>query len=104
MKPSGAFGAAIQTATILAEQAAVAITHVDTGSLRASHRGKVNGLRGVINIDPGSVNPRSKQKPAEYGYYEHMRGGEHAFYQRVEREDGMRIARAAGQEFLRGMP
>jgi hypothetical protein len=47
---------------------------------------ELKGLRGRIYIDPASVNPRSKQKPSIYGYYENKRGGEHAFYDRTVEE------------------
>ncbi len=103
LRPTSNFGRAIQVATVLAEQSAVVKTHVLTGTLRASHRMKINGLRGVIYIDPQAANPRTKQKPSVYGVYEHNRGGSHAFYERVEREDGTRIAENAANELRRGL-
>lgn len=75
---------------------AVAITHVDTGALRASHRMEVRDQEGRIYIDPNSVNPRSKRRPAEYGVYEHHRGGSHAFYQRTLKERGSHVAKRFG--------
>lgn len=75
---------------------AVRITHRDTTALALSHRMKVKGGRGEIYIDPASVNPRPRgprqtkphAKPAEYGIYEHNRGGDHAFYDRTLSEQG----------------
>jgi len=85
LEPAGAAGAAVQVALIKLHRYAVSVTHVDTGSLRASHRMEVapSGLRGAVFIDPSAVNPRSKVPPAEYGVYEHARGGAHAFYDRA---------------------
>jgi hypothetical protein len=83
LKPQGELGQQIKDLTTSAHRYAISITHVLTGSLRASHRMEVKGLRGRIYLDPGAVNPRSKQKPSIYGYYENRRGGEHAFYDRT---------------------
>ncbi len=96
LTPAGALGRAIKYGTTEAHRYAVAVTHVDTGALRASHRMEVSGLRGRIFIDPWSTNPRSGTPPAEYGLYEHRRGGSHAFYQRVVDERGDEISQAMG--------
>lgn len=101
LKPRGAFGRMVIYVTREAQRDAVAITHVDTGALRASHRVKVQGLRGWVYIDPSSVNPRSGERPAVYGVYEHERGGSHAFYQRVVDERGQEIAERALRELMR---
>jgi len=86
VKPSGNLERAIKAMTIEAERRAVIYTHVDTGSLRASHRMELIGPRGRVYIDPSSVNPRTKRKPSVYGVYERDRGGEHDFYGRVVNE------------------
>lgn len=104
MKPSGALGRMVQYATVLAHRYTVAITHVDTGALRASHRMNVLGGRGEIYLDPTATNPRTGTPTAEYGPTEHARGGDHAFYERTEREAGLSIATEAGQVFVRGLP
>lgn len=85
LEPGGAVEAAVQVGLIKVHRYAVSVTHVDSGSLRAAHRMEMEsgGLRGTVFIDPGVVNPRSKQLPAEYGVYEHARGGTHAFYDRA---------------------
>lgn len=95
LRPTGAFGAAIRDATAEAHRYAVALTHVDTGALRASHRVQVTGVRGRVFVDPGALNPRSGRRTAEYGVYEHRRGGGHAFYERVVSEHGAEILRRA---------
>ena len=63
------------------------MTHIDTGALRASHRmefsSKGKTARALIFIDPTAVNPRTGRRVAEYGFYEHARGGSHAFYGRT---------------------
>jgi hypothetical protein len=62
----------------------------------------VTGMRGIVYIDPNATNPRSKEHTADYGLIEHARGGTHAFYARVEQEDGRRISKAVATEFMRG--
>ncbi len=94
LQPSGALGRAVQYGTAAAHRYAVGVTHVDTGALRASHRMEVTGLRGRVYIDPSARNPRSRQRTATYGPYEHDRGGEHAFYQRTIDEQGQSIEQA----------
>ena len=97
LKPKGALGRMVQEITVGAHRYAVIITHVDTGSLRASHRMKVSALQGQVFIDRNAVNPRSRVKPAEYGVYEHERGGGHAFYERTAKEAGPRLLRQSVQ-------
>ncbi len=104
LKPQGALGRAIQSALIAAHRYAATITHVDTGSLRASHRMTMNGTRGLIFIDSSFVNPRSRSRPVEYGFIEHRRGFPHNFYERTVNERGDAIAQAAMDEVLRGLP
>lgn len=98
LKPSGALGRAVQYATATLQRHAIGVTHVDTGSLRASHRMRLEagGLRGVIYIDPSAVNPRSGQKTSVYGPAEHARGGSHAFYARTVAEAGPQVEKQAG--------
>lgn len=103
LKPGGALGRAIQYGTIEIHRYAVAITHVKTGALRASHRIELSGLRGRVYIDPATVNPRTGQKPSLYGVTEHRRGGSHAFYERTYHEAGRRIAEAVAQGYIRGI-
>jgi len=103
LRPEGAFGRAVVYAGTAAHRYAVAITHVDTGSLRASHRIAVEGLRARIFIDPASTNPRTGERPAVYGVEEHARGGSHAFYERVVEERGREIAEGAMRELVRGL-
>lgn len=85
MEPNGEAGAAVQVGLVKVLRYAVQITHVDVGALRSSHRMEMesSGLRGAVYIDPATVNPRSGQKPSEYGEIEHARGGAHAFYDRT---------------------
>ena len=92
LKPSGVRGKALQYGLTALHRYAISITHVwryKGGGLRASHRMEVTdqGEHGRIYIDPGAINPRG-QKPAEYGIYEHARGGDHAFYDGTLSEAG----------------
>lgn len=90
LEPGGASGEIVRFVTLGLQRYAVAYTHVDTGSLRASHRVDVQELNGLVYVDPISRNPKSKTPVAEYAVYEHERGGEHAFYDRaVEHADAL---------------
>lgn len=107
LRPNSALGNAVKYAATAAQRYAVSITHVWKylgGGLRASHRIRMeSGTRGRVYIDPTSVNPRG-QRPAEYGIYEHARGGSHAFYERTVDEQGPTIAREAAYGFIRRLP
>lgn len=106
LKPRGEFGRAIQYMTAALHSYAIRITHVDTGSLKGSHRMKMKlkqPIRGIIYIDPASVNPRSKQRPARYGVYEEARGGSHAFYTRTEKEAGPKVLTQAEKRIIKGI-
>ncbi len=102
-KPDGALGAAVKEASIAAHRYAVAKTHVDTGALRASQSIRVAKGRGEIYLNPSARRSDGK-RPAEYGVYEHRRGGTHAFYERVMREDGRALVSAADRAFRRYLP
>lgn len=104
MKPSSSFGNAIRIGTISAHRYSVAETHVDTGALKASHRMTIAGLEGTVFIDQGARNPRSRALTSQYGPVEHARGGEHAFYEIVEKRYGTRIATQAATVLIAGMP
>lgn len=118
-RPSGAMGRAVQGATIEAQRYAISITHIGRyrrggryvggGALRSSHRVGFDpsfggSARGTIFIDPSSVNPVTRQRPAVYGKFEHRRGFPHNFYERTVNERGARIAQEALQEIQRALP
>ena len=94
LKPEGARGRAVKYGLVEGHRYAVAITHVDTGALRASHRMKYNAAAatGTIYIDPSTRNPVTNALPAVYGMYEHGHGGDHQFYARVPAERGKVIS------------
>jgi len=109
LQPEGAQGVMVRDVTAELHRYAVAITHVwwyRGGGLRASHRMSVqelkSGPRGRIYISPTAVNPRG-QKPAEYGPYEHARGGSHAFYDRTISEHGPKVSSQAVQFMKRSI-
>lgn len=101
MQPTGVFGLAIKNATIQAHAYEAFIIHVDTGALKSSRHITINGLEGKVFTDPGAVGP--KGIPAIYGYYEHNRGGDHAFAERTVREAGPMIAGRAEETLIRGL-
>jgi hypothetical protein len=93
LKPSNALGRAIRFATAEAHRYLVTIIHRDTGAYAAAQRMGIEagGARGVVYTDPGATNPRSGQKPVDYGPHEEARGGSHAAYQRTVSERGKQI-------------
>lgn len=107
LKPNGSLARAIKYGTIQAERYAVSITHVDTGGLRASHRIKFRSYpaEGTIYLDPAARNPRRRNaKPSTYGFYEHNRGGSHAFYERTADEAGPSIIDTMISIYRQGLP
>ena len=104
VKPSGALGRAIQYGTTRVHRYAVGVSHVDTGAMRASHRMQLSTMEGRVYLDRSSRNPRSRQMVYVYGFWEHMRGGGHAFYERTVREAGPQILRDMAGMVQRGLP
>ena len=96
LKPEGARGRAVKYGLTEGQRYAQAITHVDTGALKASHRMKYEAgggrAEGTIYIDPTTRNPVTNAYPSIYGVYEHGRFGTHAFYSRVIDERGKVIS------------
>lgn len=95
MKTSGAAGKAVKVGTSLTHRYAVAITHVVTRALAASHGMKLTELQGEVSIRGAQRNPRSGALTSEYGPEEHARGGTHAFYRRTVDEHGDQIVKQA---------
>ena len=80
IKPNNGFGRAVIYLATAVHRDMVAITHVQTGTLRASERMESqSALRCRIFIDPVAQNPVSGAYPALYGVIENGRGGSHAF-------------------------
>lgn len=82
-RPGGEMDKAVTFATQRAHYYMRGIVHVDTGALKASLVVRQGQHAAYLYSDPTVVNPRSKQRPAVYGYYEDRRGGDHAFYDRT---------------------
>jgi hypothetical protein len=105
LQPDGELGEMVRDVTVDLQRYQIAITHIGRyrqaksgryyysrdggiggGALRASSRVDVRGAVGRIYIDPDAVNPLTGRKPGEYGNYEAMRGGSHAFFARTVAE------------------
>jgi hypothetical protein len=105
VKPTGALGRAVLYLAIDAYRTAVALTHVDTGALRASHNLITEGdARYRIAIRSGAYNPRTRALTSKYGPAEHGRGGSHAFYQRTYDRGGEMAANAISRYLVRELP
>ena len=101
LRPQHALGKAWLWGTGKLHGYAVMHTPHDTGSLRASHRIKVDRmqLKGEVFIDPRAENPKSPTRPAEYGVYLHrqgmipgLRSGIRAFYEYTVKMHGRQVA------------
>ncbi len=105
LQPDGALGEAVRYATTAVHRYVTANTVVDTGSWRASHRPEVRGLRGRVFIDPNAVNPRSSERPIDYGTrLELERGGRYAPYRTVYEQAGPDIVQQAGEIVRQRLP
>ena len=102
MRPTGLFGLAIKNATIQAQTYEASLIHVDTGALKSSRLMRIRGLEGQIYSDPSAVSPKGS-RPAVYGYFEHQRGGSHAFSKRTVDEAGPIIGQRAEETLIRGI-
>lgn len=108
LRPSTGLGQAVRGAISDLHRYAVMITHVDTGTLRASHRiafgESYGGAEASISIDENAVNPRTGQHAVEYGPVEHARwGGGHAFYGRTYEERGDRAVDVGMSALIRSL-
>jgi hypothetical protein len=111
MRPSGALGRGIVYATTQMHRSSVYNTPWDTGGLRAAHRMKVDGLRGMVFIGSGANPAQGGAAPSEYGPILHaqgmrpgLRGGIRAFYAYTVETDGPKVARDALGIIKGGLP
>lgn len=119
INPRGGLGKGVKVATLYLHKYAVAITHVQTGTLKRSHvmdfaSGGVQTYRygipivgkavGRIYINPSARNPVTGQMPYKYGTVEHAKRGSHAFYKRTVDERGKAAAALAMAEIFHQMP
>lgn len=104
VRPRGGLGRAVQYVLIAAHRYETAITHVDTGALRAAHSINYSGgARGTIETDLNAVNPRSGRRVIEYAGAEHRRGYPHSYAERTVEERGEQLAREAAQGIIDSM-
>lgn len=85
LKPNTGMGRAVRAIGLAAHRGAVNATHVDTGTLRASHiftmQESGDTARGLVRMSEAAINWRTGQRAHLYGGIEHARGGSHAFYE-----------------------
>lgn len=79
MRPSGGLGKAVLYGTVQMQRGVISRTHVDTGTLKASQMGDVQGLSGRV-YTASNRNPKSGASASTYGPFEERRGGSHAAY------------------------
>jgi nucleoid DNA-binding protein len=98
----------LKAAAFDAQRYLMSITHVITGSLRASSRIQIQGFgRSAVArlyVDPAAVNPRTGAHPADYVRAEEARGGSHAAWSRTVTEHHSSIATTYWTTFRRGLP
>lgn len=106
LEPRGSIGQALKEAAVFAHRYLVQVTHVDTGAYQAAHRIELDlrALQAVISPDPSATNPRSGLLVVEYYGYEEARGGDHAAYERTEKEAGDRTAGIMVERVVRDLP
>jgi len=106
LQPGGAAGRMVKDVAIDLHRYKVGIQHVDTGALRAAQQIRMErgGLRAILFTSESAINPRSRQRPAVYGYYEEMRGGAHASANRTINERAETAVSAAVSRFVGGLP
>lgn len=106
LSPDGGVSRVLQKMTAEVHSAAVKVTHVDTGALRASHRIdlKRKATSGRIHISPTAKNRRTGELVSRYAKAEHDRGGDHAFYDIVESRYAPAIIRAGMRLLQRELP
>ncbi len=84
------------------------VTHKITGSLARSQRMDfvtgMNEIVGTISLDPHVINPVEDSRPAQYGIYEHARGGGHAFFERTYEDFKTKIRSRYFRDFVRNLP
>ena len=107
LKMNGALGEAVRRMETEAIFASRDLTHVWTGTLRASHIGdrpyqESDFVRGVVHIAPNQ-NPIHGIPANIYGVTEHTRGFTHAFYERVANERGQAILKIGADAYQRGL-
>ena len=104
VKPENGLGRWANYVTVSIHRYVVGITHVITGSLKASQRMVHEGpARYRIYIDPSSKNPKTGQYPSLYGVIEHNRGGRHSFYERAVSAAPSTLS-AGANLFMRELP
>jgi len=110
INPRGGLGKGVKVATLYLHKYAVAITHVQTGTLKRAHvvdfASGVGKAVGRVYINPSARNPVTGQMPYKYGTVEHAKRGSHAFYKRTVDERGKAAAALAlaqiGHELPKG--
>lgn len=84
VKPEGALGRAVKFLATGAHMRLVTLTHVDTGTLRASELIRMdNMLHYTVYNSLSARNPRSRAYAVSYAPIEEARGGSHAAWQQT---------------------
>ncbi len=119
VNPRGGLGRGIRDAGVFMLRYARAITHIQTGTLAASHRmdfaqGGVESFFGAVRfrtdvfariyIDSSAKNPFTGQRPYIYGSAEHAKGGSHRFYERAVDEAGDTAIAIVNNALMRALP
>lgn len=105
IRPSTGIGKGILAAIKLVHRMAVANTHVDTSALVHSHRidfsYTAREAEGTVYVSD-ITNPKHSLSTLIYGPIEDARGGDHAFYGLIYREESDRIVDEVATHMMRG--
>lgn len=104
MQPAGALGKSVQFALATAHRLATAETPVLSGAWRASHRVRLEGLRGSVELDPGARNPDNGALVRVYAKaLAEKKGGRYDVYSVVGQQESQ-IATAAARALVAELP
>jgi len=92
-----------QAMTIRAFRWVVTMTHVKTGTLKASRRMEVQPLKGTI-FTVGGINPKSGKSAKAYDVPEQARGGTHQTYVNFIATQALAVGRLGITTMLKELP
>ena len=103
LQPTGGVHKATKEMTIRAFRWVVTMTHVKTGTLKASRRMEVQEMRGIIFTVAGR-NPKTGKSAKGYDVPEQFRGGSHQTYVNFIATQALAVGRLGIVTMLKELP